>query len=183
MRQDAEADTGPTWAADDEPRITRVGAFMRKSRLDEIPQLWNVLRGDMRPDWAATRTPRVCARARPRNSLLRFAPHRSPRSQDGLRCAALWQFGGGRKGEIALRPVLHQEHVYGPGFAGFLSDHQSDPVGERRKMKLLFWFPLPDFHYLRGLSALFVCSVAIASLAGSPLADLPESFDCSGSVQ
>jgi len=47
MRQDAEADTGATWATDDDPRITRVGKFLRKSRLDEIPQLWCVLKGDM----------------------------------------------------------------------------------------------------------------------------------------
>jgi sugar transferase (PEP-CTERM system associated) len=47
MRQDAEADTGATWAADDDPRITRVGNFLRASRLDEIPQLWCVLKGDM----------------------------------------------------------------------------------------------------------------------------------------
>jgi sugar transferase (PEP-CTERM system associated) len=47
MRQDAEADTGATWATDDDPRITRVGRFLRSSRLDEIPQLWCVLKGDM----------------------------------------------------------------------------------------------------------------------------------------
>ncbi|MFZ0859755.1 MAG: TIGR03013 family XrtA/PEP-CTERM system glycosyltransferase [Candidatus Sulfotelmatobacter sp.] len=47
MRQDAEADTGATWAADDDPRITRVGKVLRVSRLDEIPQLWCVLKGDM----------------------------------------------------------------------------------------------------------------------------------------
>jgi sugar transferase (PEP-CTERM system associated) len=47
MRPDAEADTGATWAQDDDPRITRVGRFLRSSRLDEIPQLWCVLKGDM----------------------------------------------------------------------------------------------------------------------------------------
>lgn len=47
MRQDAEADTGATWALDDDPRITRVGKFLRSARLDEIPQLWCVLKGDM----------------------------------------------------------------------------------------------------------------------------------------
>jgi sugar transferase (PEP-CTERM system associated) len=47
MHQDAEADTGATWAADNDPRITRVGRFLRFWRLDEIPQLWCVLKGDM----------------------------------------------------------------------------------------------------------------------------------------
>ena len=47
MKVDAEADTGATWATDDDPRITRVGKFLRSSRLDEIPQLWCVLKGDM----------------------------------------------------------------------------------------------------------------------------------------
>jgi sugar transferase (PEP-CTERM system associated) len=47
MRPDAEADIGPTWADDDDPRITRVGKFLRVTRLDEIPQLWCILKGDM----------------------------------------------------------------------------------------------------------------------------------------
>jgi sugar transferase (PEP-CTERM system associated) len=47
MRQDAEADTGATWATDDDPRITNIGKYLRLLRLDEIPQLWCVLKGDM----------------------------------------------------------------------------------------------------------------------------------------
>ena len=47
MRDDAEAASGPRWAGDNDPRITRVGKFLRSSRLDEIPQLWCVLKGDM----------------------------------------------------------------------------------------------------------------------------------------
>jgi sugar transferase (PEP-CTERM system associated) len=47
MRTDAEQDGQARWAVSNDPRVTRVGAFIRKTRLDELPQLWNVLRGDM----------------------------------------------------------------------------------------------------------------------------------------
>ncbi len=47
MKTDAEKNTGPVWAQDNDDRITRIGHFIRKWRIDEIPQLWNVLKGQM----------------------------------------------------------------------------------------------------------------------------------------
>jgi lipopolysaccharide/colanic/teichoic acid biosynthesis glycosyltransferase len=47
MRKDAESLSGPVWASQKDPRVTRIGAFLRKTRLDEIPQVFAVFRGDM----------------------------------------------------------------------------------------------------------------------------------------
>jgi lipopolysaccharide/colanic/teichoic acid biosynthesis glycosyltransferase len=62
MRPDAEAESGPQWAAVNDPRITRIGRWIRALRIDEIPQAWNVLVGEMsfvgprpeRPEFVAT---------------------------------------------------------------------------------------------------------------------------------
>jgi lipopolysaccharide/colanic/teichoic acid biosynthesis glycosyltransferase len=47
MRVDAESGTGAVWASKNDSRVTRIGAFFRKSRIDELPQFYNILRGDM----------------------------------------------------------------------------------------------------------------------------------------
>ena len=67
MRVDAEAGTGAVWATKDDPRITRAGRVLRKLRLDELPQLFNVLKGEMaivgprpeRPEFVKTLSERI----------------------------------------------------------------------------------------------------------------------------
>jgi exopolysaccharide biosynthesis polyprenyl glycosylphosphotransferase len=102
MRQDAEADGRPVWAAALDDRITRVGGFMRGTRIDELPQLFNVLRGDM-----SLVGPRPIVSAEISRYGLRFASYALVRP--GI--TGLWQVSGRNNTSYAERIRLDEFYV------------------------------------------------------------------------
>jgi lipopolysaccharide/colanic/teichoic acid biosynthesis glycosyltransferase len=93
MAHNCEGATGPRWASANDPRVTRIGRFLRETHLDELPQLWHVLQGHMsligprpeRPEMAATierRFPRFCLRLQMRPGLTGLAQVHLPADTD-----------------------------------------------------------------------------------------------------
>lgn len=64
MRVDAERKSGAVWAQENDPRVTTLGKYLRKFRVDEIPQFWNVLRGEMNVVGPRPERPSIVARLR-----------------------------------------------------------------------------------------------------------------------
>lgn len=85
MRNDAEAKTGAVWAKKNDPRVTPVGRFMRKTRIDEMPQFWNVLKGDM--SLVGTRPPTV-------DEYEKYSYHHKARLATKPGITGMWQVSG-----------------------------------------------------------------------------------------
>jgi len=93
MRQDAEAVSGPKWAGDNDPRVTRVGKFLRSSRLDEIPQLWCVLKGDMAFVGPRPERPEFIAMLSEKIPYYKVRHVVRPDSPDGAGEVQVWEHG------------------------------------------------------------------------------------------
>ena len=131
MRQDAEKSTGAVLAQKRDPRITRIGIFLRKSRLDELPQLWDVFRGKMslvgpRPE---------------RPSLIRDLAHAIPMFEErmrgvkpgitGLAQVSLGYAGATREGTKIAELAATMQNPYG-------LEEASGSIADDMRIKLLY---------------------------------------------
>lgn len=139
MRVDAEAKTGAVLAEENDPRVTRVGRFLRRTRLDELPQLWNVLIGDMSLVGPRPERPELL------NNLTLAIPFFEERLRDckpgitGLAQVSLTYSGGAPSGSVIANVERSLVNPYGFEAArGALADDM--------RTKLLF-----DLAYVAGL--------------------------------
>ena len=110
MKTDAEADGKPVWAMADDDRTTRVGRIIRKIRIDEIPQFWNIIKGEMSFVGPRPERPHFVAQLARRNSVLRASPSgRAGFDRLGADQISVRRVGRRRAAETAIRFVLHQK--------------------------------------------------------------------------
>jgi len=112
MRLDAET-AGAQWAVEDDPRRTRIGTFMRETNLDEIPQFWNVLKGDMSLVGPRPERPELIAK------FEREIPHYNPRHEVRPGITG-WAQVNGLRGNTSLEDRIRYDLYYIENWSMFL---------------------------------------------------------------
>ena len=133
MRVDAEAHSGAVWATQNDPRVTPVGRFLRQYRLDEIPQLLNVMRGEMNIVGPRPERPTIFAELR---EHIKEYPLRQ-RAKPGITglgpdLPPLRSLDGRRAHQGALRPRVHPASEPSGGSADHAPHDPGDPLPTRR---------------------------------------------------
>jgi exopolysaccharide biosynthesis polyprenyl glycosylphosphotransferase len=105
MRTDAEGDRGGEWTRNHDPRVTRIGEFLRRTNLDELPQLYNVLRGDMSLVGPRPEQPKFVERFRNRYPAYN-ARHRVRAGLTG------WAQVNGLRGDTSIRQRMVHDLYY-----------------------------------------------------------------------
>ena len=129
MRTDAEKD-GAVWARTNDDRVTRVGRFIRKTRIDEIPQVFNVLMGDM--SFVGPRPERPVFVEQLKQQIPFYGLREAVKpGLTGLGADPLpvWGLGGGRAQQAGVRPVLREERLAVPGHGHHLPHRAACAAG------------------------------------------------------
>ena len=144
MRTDAEKD-GAKWAEKDDPRVTRLGRFIRKVRIDELPQAWTVLTGRMSFVGPRPEVPQFVDRPRGQAALLRRAAHgEAGHHRLGADQLSLWRQRRGCAAQARIRSLLRQELHAFPRPADPAPDAARGAVARGRAVSVqaAFWLAL-----------------------------------------
>jgi lipopolysaccharide/colanic/teichoic acid biosynthesis glycosyltransferase len=131
MTQDAERRTGAVLAQQNDPRVTRIGRVLRKTRLDELPQFWNVLRGDMSLVGPRPERPELLENL---SLAIPFFEERMRNVKPGITGLAQVSLGYSGRAPEGSEVLKFREHLTNP----FKVEGADDSDADDMRMKMLF---------------------------------------------